>query len=48
MKPIPTQRHSIVRAALWFWDALERHPFLPMAIVLVLLILVNYVEQAGP
>lgn len=48
MNRIPTRRHDIVRAALWFWDALERHPWLPMTIAGILLAVVNYVEQAGP
>jgi hypothetical protein len=44
MTRIRTYTNPAKRAALWLWDACDRHQWLPLVIVLVLLLIVNSVE----
>jgi hypothetical protein len=44
MKHIRTRTNPIRRFGAWLWQACDDHQWLPLAIVLVLLLIVNSVD----
>lgn len=43
---IRTYTNPLKRAALWLWDACERHFWLPLLIAFIGLVIVNSVEAS--